>query len=54
MTIINNIEIDNITYKVNDLILICNKLEIDVKHALSEKTKTKKELYEDIYKKIEL
>ena len=41
-------------YKVNDLILICNKLEIDVKHALSEKTKTKKELYEDIYKKIEL
>ena len=41
-------------YKVNDLILICNKLEIDIKHALSEKTKTKKELYEDIYKKIEL
>ena len=32
-------------YKVNDLILICNKLEIDVKHALSEKTKTKKEPY---------
>ena len=41
-------------YKVQDLINICNKLEIDVKHALSEKTKTKKELYEDIYKKIEL
>jgi hypothetical protein len=41
-------------YKVNDLILICNKLEVDVKHAVSDKTKTKKELYEDIYKKIEL
>ena len=41
-------------YKVNDLITICNKLEIDVKQASSEKTKTKKELYEDIYKKIEL
>jgi hypothetical protein len=41
-------------YKVNDLILICNKLDIDVKQASSEKTKTKKELYEDIYKKIEL
>jgi hypothetical protein len=41
-------------YKVQDLITICNKLEIDVKQASSEKTKTKKELYEDIYKKIEL
>jgi hypothetical protein len=41
-------------YKVNDLITICNKLEIDVKQPLSDKTKTKKELYEDIYKKIEL
>jgi hypothetical protein len=41
-------------YKVNDLILICNKLDIDVKQASTEKTKTKKELYEDIYKKIEL
>jgi hypothetical protein len=41
-------------YKVQDLILICNKLEIDVKQASSEKSKTKKELYEDIYKKIEL
>jgi len=41
-------------YKVDDLITICNKLEIDVKQASSEKTKTKKELYEDIYKKIEL
>jgi len=41
-------------YKVNDLIAICNKLEIDVKQVSSEKTKTKKELYEDIYKKIEL
>ena len=41
-------------YKVNDLITICNKLDIDVKQSSSEKTKTKKELYEDIYKKIEL
>ena len=41
-------------YKVSDLIHICNKLEIEVKHTLSNKTKTKKELYEDIYKKIEL
>ena len=41
-------------YKVSDLIHFCNKLEIDVKHTLSNKTKTKKELYEDIYKKIEL
>ena len=41
-------------YKVSDLIHICNKLEIDVKHTLSNKSKTKKELYEDIYKKIEL
>ena len=41
-------------YKVHDLINMCNKLEIDVKQVSSDKPKNKKELYEDIYKKIEL
>lgn len=58
----NFIQIENVekplkaisAYKVGDLTDICSKLEIDIKHTLSNKNKTKKELYEDIYKKIEL
>jgi hypothetical protein len=38
------------SYKVSDLIEMCNKLEIEVKNQETSKTKSKKELYESIIK----
>jgi hypothetical protein len=36
------------SYKLGDLIEICNKLSIDVMNAITQKKKTKQELYESI------
>jgi hypothetical protein len=36
------------SYKVSDLIEICDKLAIDIKNSQNSKTKTKKELYDSI------
>ena len=52
------IKIDNIgkplksisSYKVNELIEMNNKLGLDIKHSLSDKNKTKNDLYEQLFK----
>ena len=52
------IKIDNISkplksissYKVNELIEMNNKLGLDIKHSVSDKNKTKNDLYEQLFK----